>query len=175
MCRATPYIHLNFNFWPLPNHFLVQWVGKFALQLLVVKETWKHLSDRCSLTQTKHSNIATKSTTWHTYVHPCHLFPLWWILHGRQKNKIYFEQGEAFLRGTLPWPRRKGGEKKKKTKIKLTEKIEILIWNWSGWGVGRWKKEDKNQMTKKKLIWNWSGWGVGHSCWGLGGCCQQVR
>ena len=93
----------------------------------------------------------------------------------------------------------------KNKEIKMTEEIEILIWNWSGWGVGRSKKEEEeNQMTEKKdsnmklvrlgiwvvkkrtqksndqkkveiLIWNWSGWGVGHSGWGLGGRCRQVK
>ena len=43
----------------------LQWMGKFALQLLVAKETWKHLSDR---SQPK-TFLSTYYIYTHTYLH----------------------------------------------------------------------------------------------------------
>ena len=40
---ASPQLFLTFHLQPLP---LLQWVGKFALKLLVAKEAWKRLSDK---------------------------------------------------------------------------------------------------------------------------------
>ena len=40
---ASPQLFLAFHLQPHP---LLQWVGKFALKLLVAKEAWKRLSDK---------------------------------------------------------------------------------------------------------------------------------
>ena len=53
---------------PPINPFFIQflqWMGKFALQLLVAKETWKHLSDR---SQPK-TFLSTYYIYTHTYLH----------------------------------------------------------------------------------------------------------
>ena len=59
---ASPQLFLTFHLQPHP---LLQWVGKFALKLLVAKEAWKRLSDKLVKITTikkKLKFLCTKST-----------------------------------------------------------------------------------------------------------------
>ena len=85
-------------------------MGKFALQLLVARETWKHLSDR-----SQPKNILIYLLHLHTHISISSMNPS--------------EQGEALLCGTLPGPRGEGDEWSQGMSSNLMK---------PGWGKSRW-------------------------------------